>query len=77
MSKILVVEDEKEINKLVSDFLQENGHEVISLYDGLKACETVEKEGIELVLLDLMLPYRNGDMVLSRHRSLCKGDHAE
>jgi len=65
MSKILVVEDEKEINKLVSDFLRENGHEVISLSDGLKACETVEKEGIELVLLDLMLPYRNGDMVLS------------
>ena len=65
MSKILVVEDEKEINKLVSDFLQENGHEVISLSDGLKACETVENEGVELVLLDLMLPYRNGDMVLS------------
>ena len=65
MSKILVVEDEKEINKLVSDFLRENGHEVISLSDGLKACETVDNEGVELVLLDLMLPYRNGDMVLS------------
>ncbi|MBQ4271068.1 MAG: response regulator transcription factor [Clostridiales bacterium] len=65
MSKILVVEDEKEINKLLSDYLTENGYEVFSLYNGLSVCETVLNEGIDLVLLDLMLPYRNGDMVLS------------
>lgn len=69
MSKILVVEDEKEINKLLSDYLTENGYEVFSLYNGLSVCDTVLKEGIDLVLLDLMLPYRNGDMVLSDIRS--------
>ena len=38
MAKILIVEDDKEINKLVSDFLKDNGYEVLSLFDGLKAC---------------------------------------
>ena len=66
MAKILVVEDDKEINKLVSDFLVSNGYEVTSLFDGLKATDAVKNEGIELAILDLMLPYKNGDMVLVR-----------
>ena len=39
MTKILIVEDDKEINKLVSDFLISNGYEVKSLFDGLKATD--------------------------------------
>ncbi len=65
MAKILIVEDDKEINKLLSGFLTENGYEVTSLYDGLKATDTVKEVGADLVILDLMLPYKNGDMVLS------------
>ena len=61
MNKILIVEDDREINKLLSDFLRENGYETVSLYDGLKAAETPA----DLVILDLMLPYKSGDMVLS------------
>ena len=70
MTKILVVEDDKEINKLVSGFLESNGYEVISLFDGLKATDTVKDEGIDLAILDLMLPYKNGDMVLSEIRKI-------
>ena len=70
MTKILVVEDDKEINKLVSGFLESNGYEVISLFDGLKATDTVKDEGIDLAILDLMLPYKNGDMVLSEIRKV-------
>lgn len=65
MAKILIVEDDKEINKLLSGFLTENGYEVTSLYDGLKVTDTVKDGGADLVILDLMLPYKNGDMVLS------------
>ena len=68
MNKILIVEDDKEINKLVSDFLAENGYAVVSLNDGLKVTETVKNENIDLVILDLMLPYKNGDMVLTEIR---------
>jgi len=70
MTKILVVEDDKEINRLVSDFLVSNGYEVKSLFDGLKATDVVKNEGIELVILDLMLPYKNGDMILSDIRKI-------
>ena len=70
MTKILVVEDDKEINRLVSDFLVSNGYEVKSLFDGLKATDAVKNEGIDLVILDLMLPYKNGDMILSDIRKI-------
>ncbi len=70
MIKILVVEDDKEINKLVSDFLVSNGYEVVSLFDGLKATDAVKNEGADLVILDLMLPYKNGDMVLADIRKI-------
>lgn len=70
MTKILVVEDDKEINKLVSDFLVSNGYEVVSLFDGLKATDAVKNEGADLVILDLMLPYKNGDMVLADIRKI-------
>lgn len=70
MAKILVVEDNKEINKLVTDFLVSNGYEVMSQFDGLKATDAVKNEGIDLAILDLMLPYKNGDMVLSDIRKI-------
>lgn len=70
MAKILVVENNKEINKLVTDFLVSNGYEVMSQFDGLKATDAVKNEGIDLAILDLMLPYKNGDMVLSDIRKI-------
>ena len=70
MAKILIVEDDKEINKLVTDFLVSNGYEVLSQFDGLKATDAVKNEGIDLAILDLMLPYKNGDMVLSDIRKI-------
>lgn len=70
MSKILIVEDDKEINKLVSDFLKDNGYEVLSLFDGLKAVDAVKNDNVDLIILDLMLPYKNGDMVLADIRKI-------
>ncbi|MBR3575525.1 MAG: response regulator transcription factor [Lachnospiraceae bacterium] len=65
MKKILIVEDDKEINKLLSDFLKENDYETISLFDGLKAADVIKEKAVDLVILDLMLPYKSGDMVLT------------
>ena len=70
MAKILIVEDDREINKLVSDFLKDNGYEVLSLFDGLKAVDAVKNDNVDLVILDLMLPYKNGDMVLADIRKI-------
>ncbi|MBR3102419.1 MAG: response regulator transcription factor [Lachnospiraceae bacterium] len=66
--KILIVEDDKEINDLLAEFLTGKGYEVMSLYDGRKAAETAEQENTDLVLLDIMLPYKSGDSILEEIR---------
>ena len=65
MYRILLVEDDWEINKLLAGFLTENGYQVRSLYNGLHAADFLSREPTDLVLLDLMLPYRSGDLVLA------------
>ena len=72
--KILLVEDDLEISKLLAEFLQENGYEVFCQYDGLHVLDCLRENNIDLILLDIMLPYRNGDTVLTavREFKLCK-----
>lgn len=65
MQHILLVEDDPEINRLLTDFLTENGYQVTSLFNGLHVQDCLAREKIDLVLLDIMLPYRNGDRVLA------------
>jgi DNA-binding response OmpR family regulator len=65
---ILIVEDDKEINALLADFFREKGYEVTSLYDGRKVADHIAENATDLVLLDLMLPYKSGDMVIAEIR---------
>ena len=66
--KILLVEDDLEISKLLAEFLQENGYEVFCQYDGVHVLDCLRENNIDLILLDIMLPYRNGDTVLTAVR---------
>ncbi|OGX08677.1 MAG: DNA-binding response regulator [Omnitrophica WOR_2 bacterium GWA2_47_8] len=59
-TKILVVEDEKDIAELVEYNLNREGYHVIPVYDGETALETLEKEQPGLIILDLMLPGIDG-----------------
>lgn len=69
MPKILVVEDDKEINRLIREYLTTLYHDVISAENGLEAVRLIrEQTDISLVLLDLMLPFQSGDMVLQKVR---------
>lgn len=63
--KILIVEDDLEISKLLADFLQGNGYEVLCQYDGLHVLDCIQEHQIDLILLDIMLPYRSGDTILA------------
>lgn len=65
MGNLLLVEDDVEINKLLADFLIENGYEVFCQYDGLHVLDCLHENKIDLILLDIMLPYRSGDIVLA------------
>lgn len=53
--KILLVEDDLEISKLLAEFLQENGYEVFCQYDGLHVLDCLRENKIDLILLDIIL----------------------
>jgi two-component system response regulator BaeR len=57
---ILIVEDEPKLASLLADYLHAAGHETETVSDGRQAVAAVRAQGPELVLLDLMLPGRDG-----------------
>lgn len=61
--KILVVDDEKPIAEILKFNLENEGYEVHCAYDGNEALELAEKEDPDLILLDLMLPEKDGNEV--------------
>lgn len=60
MSRILAVDDEPHILKLVTFSLSSHGFEVIEATDGVSAIEVAEKEQPDLILMDVMMPLMNG-----------------
>src|SRR5690625_7478131 len=68
MTRILVVEDEPSISDPLSYLLQREGYEVTVGEDGLDAVEEFERNGAELVLLDLMLLGQPGSDVIRQVR---------
>lgn len=67
MASILVVEDNNEIQEILRTLLAEE-HEVIQAFSGTEGIMQFDKGGIDLVLLDIMLPGKNGDQVLQAIR---------
>ena len=53
MNKILIIEDDLEINALLADFLKEKGYAVHCQYDGLHVLDFLNKEKIDLIILIL------------------------
>ena len=60
MGKILVVEDEEKLTELMRDYLLQAGFEVFCMGNGLEVTPWVREEAPDLILLDLMLPGRDG-----------------
>lgn len=67
MAKILVIEDNNEIQEILRTLLTEE-HEVIQAFSGTEGIMQFDKGGIDLVLIDIMLPGKNGDQVLQAIR---------
>jgi two-component system alkaline phosphatase synthesis response regulator PhoP len=66
--KILAVDDERHIVRLVQVNLERAGYEVVTAFDGKDALEKVEAENPDLVVLDVMMPYMDGFEVLQQLR---------
>jgi len=64
--KVLIIEDDREIAAIEKDFLEINGFDVVIEYDGLKGQERALSGGFSLIILDLMLPGKDG-------MAICRG----
>ena len=62
--KILVVDDERHIVRLVEVNLQRAGYEVVTAFDGIEALEKVKAEKPDMIVLDVMMPRKDGFEVL-------------
>lgn len=60
MFKILVCDDDKEIVEAIEIYLTQEGYEVLKAYDGEEAIQTLKKEHVDLLIMDVMMPRLDG-----------------
>jgi two-component system phosphate regulon response regulator OmpR len=62
--KVILVDDDDKLRKLLGEYLDGYGFQVVSLPDGSRVLETIRTESPDIVILDIMLPKRDGLEVL-------------
>ena len=67
-TKILLLEDDLNLSDTVCDYLEEKGFEVICVYDGEEALSSIYENRVDLLLLDVNVPIKNGFQVLKEIR---------
>ena len=67
--KILIIEDDLEICNLLKEFLEESGYDIKTSNTGIDGMRELKSLTYNLVILDLMLPYKSGDEILRELRS--------
>ena len=65
MFRILVVEDDDKLNRLFCTVLARNGYETLSAFEGQEALALLEKEYIDLIISDIMMPQMDGYELIS------------
>lgn len=70
MSKILIVEDDEKLRKELKIFLEKNGYEVKILEEFENAIQDILKENADLILLDINLPYTDGEYICKEVRKV-------
>ena len=70
MGRILIADDEPDMRALLADLMEEAGHQVVEAENGQAAIEQVQREAIDLMLLDVAMPIMDGLQVLRRSQSV-------
>lgn len=70
MKNILIIEDDIDIHNLIKELLEKENYHVLSSYSGTEALMVIEKEKIDLILLDLMLPGLNGEEIIKKIKDI-------
>lgn len=68
MQKILLLEDDLNLNETIKEYLEDEGYEVDSAYDSDEALEKIYEKNYDILLLDVMIPGINGFEVLKNIR---------
>ncbi|WP_308462423.1 response regulator transcription factor [Clostridium weizhouense] len=68
LNSVLIVDDEKEIVELIDFYLKNNGYNTFRAFNGKEALEIFEKEQIDIIILDIMMPKLDGKEVLRKIR---------
>lgn len=68
MYNILVVDDDKEIVKAIEIYLGRENYKIFKAYNGIEAISIIKQEDIHLIILDIMMPQKNGMEVLEEIR---------
>lgn len=77
MATILIIEDDRETNDAICEYLKSAGHNTFPAYDGGEALDAFAQQRIDLVVLDIMLPTITGLGVLHEIRKkLCSCSYA-
>ena len=71
--RILVVEDEKHLNRIISEAVEDEGYSVDSCYNGLEALEYLECAQYDVMILDVMMPKMDGFTLVRKLRE--RGDN--
>lgn len=66
--RVLVVEDERDMNRVVCKKLKVEGYSVDSCFDGAEALEYIESTSYDIIVMDIMMPVKNGYEVLAEIR---------
>lgn len=70
MDKILIVEDDEKLRQELKIFLEKNGYEVVILEEFENTVEDIVKTGSDLILLDINLPYLDGEYICKEIRKI-------
>ncbi|MDR6999460.1 response regulator transcription factor [Neobacillus niacini] len=70
MKKILIVDDEFDMRQLLRLYLQQESYLVEDAEDGRKACDKIEKDDFDLIILDVMMPIMDGWKTLKNIRGI-------
>ncbi|MDE6789365.1 MAG: response regulator transcription factor [Ruminococcus sp.] len=68
-SKILIIEDDREINHILTELLSRNGYRTSSAFNGAEASEIMRNQNFDMILMDLMLPEKSGEELIRELRS--------
>ena len=72
MTKILVCEDEKDLNRFVCLSLRNAGYEAVAAFDGEEALSKLDEEQFDLILTDIMMPKMDGYELCENVRAFSK-----